>query len=582
MLTVVRPWPGPLHSVEISQRKKHTFNNLDPSTCASLKLTVLNPTGRVWTMVAGDGESVVYSHAIAATGFAHEISNYGEYSGAPSEGQRVEYTKTIHPPGIANFTNVVPTFKGIIHAFTSYKPQLSAHNAKIYVHHGGPNWQAGLKAIRLLDEPLGIPIRVFSPDTHITENRAPRPRPQIHNKLDSTHKHPRCRTRHPQDLTRSSRAQKCQNHPRRHNVVGLQPRAIQGMSDFDYSCKHAPLHGSYYLPLCWTPHPEILLWHTRDSSSCIRLSKKPSRSTPTSMSSSTSRPAELCIAARWSVFGYESIKAIALIVVGVPEFQAGEILWKAKEKGVLIIPATVGGIKPDCFRIENSGGMMDNIIASKLYRLGRVDYTSKSGGMNSNNQPHYERHLRRCKMLVLLDEVGDVEEYRVIEAVKSGKIKKPIIAWAIGTCASMFTTEVQFGHAGSMAHSDSGTAAAAAKNRAMHEVGFIVPATFEEVPATLKSTYEALVAQGVIIPTKEVELPAASMFSGARDMGLTLREFVDNSEGNKFISGIGHKIKTVNNPDLRVELVKECVRKNFPSHSLLDYALAFEKYHKQE
>ena len=33
----------------------------------------------------------------------------------------------------------------------------------------------------------------------------------------------------------------------------------------------------------------------------------------------------------------------------------------------------------------------------------------------------------------------------------------------------------------------------------------------------------------------------------------------------------------MNNPDLRVELVKEYVIKNFPSHSLLDYALAVEK-----
>lgn len=71
---------------------------------------------------------------------------------------------------------------------------------------------------------------------------------------------------------------------------------------------------------------------------------------------------------------------------------------------------------------------------------------------------------------------------------------------------------------------------------------------------------------------------AASMFSGARDTGLTPREFVDNCrKQNKLISGIGHKIKSVNNPDLRVELVKEYVRKNFPSHSLLDYALAVEK-----
>ncbi|KAG6804749.1 hypothetical protein H0H93_006933, partial [Arthromyces matolae] len=69
---------------------------------------------------------------------------------------------------------------------------------------------------------------------------------------------------------------------------------------------------------------------------------------------------------------------------GVPERHAREILWKAQEKGVLIIgPATVGGIKPGCFRIGNSGGMMDNIISSKLYRAGSVGYVSKSGGMSN-------------------------------------------------------------------------------------------------------------------------------------------------------------------------------------------------------
>jgi ATP citrate (pro-S)-lyase len=52
--------------------------------------------------------------------------------------------------GIANFTNVAATFKGIIRALTSYKSQLIAHNAKIYVRRGGPNWQEGLKAMRLL------------------------------------------------------------------------------------------------------------------------------------------------------------------------------------------------------------------------------------------------------------------------------------------------------------------------------------------------------------------------------------------------------------------------------------------------
>ncbi len=31
----------------------------------------------------------------------------------------------------------------------------------------------------------------------------------------------------------------------------------------------------------------------------------------------------------------------------------------------------VGGIKPGCFKIGNTGGMMDNILSSKLYRPGR-------------------------------------------------------------------------------------------------------------------------------------------------------------------------------------------------------------------
>jgi Succinyl-CoA synthetase, alpha subunit len=50
----------------------------------------------------------------------------------------------------------------------------------------------------------------------------------------------------------------------------------------------------------------------------------------------------------------------------------------AKEKGVSIIgPATVGGLKPGCFKIGNTGGMMDNILHSKLYRPGSVAYVSR-------------------------------------------------------------------------------------------------------------------------------------------------------------------------------------------------------------
>jgi ATP citrate (pro-S)-lyase len=35
--------------------------DLDAKSGASLKLTVLNPRGRIWTMVAGGGASVIYA-----------------------------------------------------------------------------------------------------------------------------------------------------------------------------------------------------------------------------------------------------------------------------------------------------------------------------------------------------------------------------------------------------------------------------------------------------------------------------------------------------------------------------------------
>jgi citrate synthase len=407
--------------------------------------------------------------------------------------------------------------------------------------------------------------------------------------------------------------------------------------------------------------------------------------------------------------------------------RAREILHVAAKKGVTIIgPATVGGIKPGAFKIGNTGGMMDNIVASKLYRSGAVSYVSKSGGMSNELNNIIEQttngvaegvaiggdrypgttfidHLLRyeqdpdTKILLLLGEVGGVEEYRVIEAVKNGQIKKPIVAWAIGTVASMLKTEVQFGHAGSFANSQLETAAM--KNKSMKDAGFYVPDTFEDMPKVLADLYQKLVADGTIKPQSEPAVPkipidyswaqelglirkpaafistisddrgqellyagmpisdvfkenigiggvmsllwfrrrlpdfaskflemvlmltadhgpavsgamntiittragkdlisslvaglltigsrfggaldgAAEEFTKAYDKGLSPRDFVDTMrKENKLIPGIGHRVKSRNNPDLRVSLVKEYVKANFPRTPLLDYALAVE------
>ncbi|XXG97326.1 hypothetical protein Hte_003622 [Hypoxylon texense] len=518
------------------------------------------------------------------------------------------------------------------------------------------------------------------------------------------------------------------NNKTRCFVYGLQNRAVQGMLDFDFICKRPTpsvagiiyTFGGQFVSKMYWGTSETLLPVYQESAKA--MAKHPDVDVVVNFASSRS-----VYSSTMELMQFPQIKTIAIIAEGVPERRAREIAHVARQKGVTIIgPATVGGIKPGSFKIGNTGGMMDNIVASKLYRKGSVGYVSKSGGMSNelnniisqNTDGVYEGiaiggdrypgttfidHMLRyqqdpeCKILLLLGEVGGVEEYKVIDAVKQGIITKPIVAWAIGTCASMFKTEVQFGHAGSFANSQLETAAM--KNKQMKEAGFHVPDTFEDLPKVVAAVYQKLVQDKTIVPQPEPVVPkipidyswaqelglirkpaafistisddrgqellyagmpisdvfkedigiggvmsllwfrrrlpdyaskflemvlmltadhgpavsgamntiittragkdlisslvsglltigsrfggaldgAAEEFSKAADNGLSPREFVDTMrKQNKLIPGIGHRIKSRNNPDLRVELVKEYVLAKFPSHKLLDYALAVE------
>ncbi len=160
--------------------------SLDEKTGASLKLTVLNPNGRVWPMVAGGGASVIYADTVVDLGFAEELACYGEYSGNPTTELTNEYAKTLldlmtRTPdpqgrekylliggGIANFTDVAKTFTGIIQALKAYKDKLHENKVKIFVRRGGPNYKEGLENIRRACEEIGIPVEVFGPETHMT------------------------------------------------------------------------------------------------------------------------------------------------------------------------------------------------------------------------------------------------------------------------------------------------------------------------------------------------------------------------------------------------------------------------------
>merc|ERR1719517_96319 len=323
-------------------------------------------------------------------------------------------------------------------------------------------------------------------------------------------------------------------------VYGLQNRAVQGMLDFDYMCKRKkpsvvamvfPFSGNHYVKFYWGTEETLMPVWTTTKQAC---QKHPNVSVFINFASFRS-VYETSIEA----MQYTAIKTLGIIAEGVPEQQTRELIKAAEAKGVgLVGPATVGGIKPGCIRIGNTGGMLDNIVMSRLYRPGSVAYVSKSGGMSNelnnivcrNSDGVYEGvaiggdrypgsrfldHFLRyqdddgCKMMVLLGEVGGIDEYDLIENVKSGRITKPIVAWCVGTCASCFATEVQFGHAGAQARGDMETAAA--KNRAMREAGMLVPDSFDKLPSLLNETYTKLVEEGEITEVPEDETPQVPM-----------------------------------------------------------------------
>eukprot|EP00270_Netrium_digitus_P002348 TRINITY_DN12682_c0_g1_i1.p1 TRINITY_DN12682_c0_g1~~TRINITY_DN12682_c0_g1_i1.p1 ORF type:complete len:609 (-),score=165.79 TRINITY_DN12682_c0_g1_i1:224-2050(-) len=230
-----------------------------------------------------------------------------------------------------------------------------------------------------------------------------------------------------------------------------------------------------------------------------------------------------------------TIRVVAIIAEGVPEADTKRLIAYARSNNKIIIgPATVGGIQAGAFKIGDTAGTLDNITRCRLYRPGSVGFVSKSGGMSnelynvlarttdglyegiaiggdvfpgSTLSDHVLRfnNIPQVKMIVVLGELGGRDEYSLVEALKEGKVSKPVVAWVSGTCATLFKSEVQFGHAG--AKSGGELESAQAKNAALKEVGAIVPESFEGLEGRIKETYDKLVEEGRIVPVPDITPP---------------------------------------------------------------------------
>ncbi|MBU0767406.1 ATPase [Patescibacteria group bacterium] len=179
---------GTWGSIEIPQGFGTTFTEeekriqiMDANSGSSLKFVLLNPKGRIWTMVAGGGASIIYADAITAHTDPKELANYGEWSGNPTTDEMEAYTSEILSlieqnskeqaliigGGIANFTDVKRTFAGIIKSIKKHKDNLN--NLKIFVRRAGPRDKEGLKALQEACDEMNIPCVTHGAELPMTD-----------------------------------------------------------------------------------------------------------------------------------------------------------------------------------------------------------------------------------------------------------------------------------------------------------------------------------------------------------------------------------------------------------------------------
>jgi len=150
----------------------------DARTQAALNLHTLNPNGSILTLFSGGGASLVGLDSLVTAGLSTEVINYSEYSGAPTRDETHAYVSTLLEVlfasnakkkvvliagGVANFTDVMETFKGIVDAFGDSLVELKKQEVYVCVRRGGPNQETGLTHLREFLDENSLPNDVNGP-----------------------------------------------------------------------------------------------------------------------------------------------------------------------------------------------------------------------------------------------------------------------------------------------------------------------------------------------------------------------------------------------------------------------------------
>ncbi|XP_047174020.1 ATP-citrate synthase beta chain protein 2-like [Vigna umbellata] len=230
-----------------------------------------------------------------------------------------------------------------------------------------------------------------------------------------------------------------------------------------------------------------------------------------------------------------TIRVVAVMGEGLAEADTKQLIAYASANNKVVIgPGTVGSMQAGAFKIGDTAVTIDNIIHCKLYRPGSVGFVSKSGetfnelcntisrvtdgiyeaiaigGDVCPGSTLFDHVLRfnnipQIKIMVVVGEHDGCDEYSIVEALKQGKVSKPVVAWVSGRCAGPFKSAAEFGEAGDKSGCE--LEFARAKNQALKDAGAVVPTSYQTFETALKETFHKLVEEGKITPVKEITPP---------------------------------------------------------------------------
>jgi len=211
----------------------------------------------------------------------------------------------------------------------------------------------------------------------------------------------------------------------------------------------------------------------------------------------------------------EAIDAgIGLIVVlaeYVPMHDVVTVVAAARRAGVRLVGCNTNGlISPGKSKLGGVGG----IDPSEIFAPGRVGVVSRSGGMTAElgltlkaadmgvstsismggdavtgmTMADYVALFEadpETDAVVLFGEPGTNNEEAVAELVRTGKVKKPVIALIAGQFQERYPAGVSFGHAAAII--SEGNKSASAKRVMLREAGVHVALALEDIPVLIRA-----------------------------------------------------------------------------------------------